>query len=94
MRHDDRFAHGDRYSGRVHAIARWWDSVELWLTGLPYVPQVALVMVVLAMIAMLVVRVLGALLDRVADVLDTRFELSNRADVPGQRAGEGIDESV
>ncbi|CAM3765324.1 MULTISPECIES: hypothetical protein [Tsukamurella] len=78
----------------MHAIAQWWDSVELWLTGLPYVLQVSLVMVVLAVIAMLVVRVLSALIDRVADALDARLERSGRADVAGQRAGEGNDESV
>ncbi len=78
----------------MHAIAQWWDSVELWLTGLPYVLQVSLVMVVLAVIAMLVVRVLSALIDRVADALDARLERSGRVDIAGQRVGEGNDESV
>ncbi|TWS19544.1 hypothetical protein FK529_10170 [Tsukamurella asaccharolytica] len=78
----------------MHRLAQWWDSVELWLTGLPYVLQVSLVVVVLAMIAMLVVRVLCALIDRVADVLDARLARSGRGDVTGQRAGEGNDESV
>lgn len=32
------------------ALLNWWDSVELWLTGLPFVAQTAVVMpVVLAM---------------------------------------------
>lgn len=78
----------------MHAIADWWDSVELWLTGLPFVLQVSLVMVVLAVIAMLVVRVLSALIDRVADALDARLARAERPDAAGQRAGEGRDESV
>lgn len=28
-------------------VAAWWDGFELWLAGLPFVPQVALVLVVL-----------------------------------------------
>lgn len=78
----------------MHARAQWWDSVELWLTGLPFVLQVSLVMVVLAVIAMLVVRVLSALIDRVADVLDSRLARAERADLPGHGAVEGVDESV
>ncbi|NLU84057.1 hypothetical protein [Rhodococcus sp. HNM0569] len=27
-------------------IAGWWDGAELWIAGLPFVPQVALVLVV------------------------------------------------
>ncbi|MFD1811230.1 hypothetical protein [Rhodococcus gannanensis] len=30
----------------MNAIADWWDGLELWLSGLPYVPQLVLVMVV------------------------------------------------
>lgn len=30
----------------MNAIAEWWDGLELWLSGLPYVPQLLLVMVV------------------------------------------------
>ncbi|KXP13525.1 hypothetical protein AXK57_04905 [Tsukamurella pulmonis] len=78
----------------MHAIAQWWDSVELWLTGLPYVLQVSLVMVVLAVIAILVVRVLSALIDRVADALDSRLERGARADDAGQRVAEGNGEGV
>ncbi|WP_328601464.1 hypothetical protein [Nocardia terrae] len=28
----------------MHAIASWWDSVELWVAGLPFVPQFAVVL--------------------------------------------------
>jgi hypothetical protein len=78
----------------VHAIAQWWDSVELWLTGLPFVLQVSLVMVVLAVIAMLVVRVLSALIDRVADALDSRLARVERRDAAGRGAAEGNDDGV
>lgn len=94
MRHGDRFAQGGRYAGYVHAIAQWWDSVELWLTGLPFALQVSLVMVVLAVIAMLVVRVLSALIDLVANALDARLVRASHADAAGHEAGEGTDESV
>ena len=94
MRHGDRFAQDGRYAGRVHAIAQWWDSVELWLTGLPFALQVSLVMVVLAVIAMLVVRVLSALIDIVADALDARLVRASHTDAAGHEAGEGDDESV
>ncbi|GAA4475820.1 hypothetical protein GCM10023094_14140 [Rhodococcus olei] len=30
----------------MNAIASWWDGLELWLIGLPYVPQLLLVMAV------------------------------------------------
>jgi hypothetical protein len=29
----------------VHSIAGWWDSVELWVAGLPFLPQFAVVLV-------------------------------------------------
>lgn len=35
----------------VNAIADWWDGLELWLSGLPYVPQLVLVMVVVLPLA-------------------------------------------
>ncbi|MFJ4650677.1 hypothetical protein ACIP5Y_05280 [Nocardia sp. NPDC088792] len=28
----------------MHAIAGWWDGVELWVAGLPFVPQFAVVL--------------------------------------------------
>ena len=78
----------------MHEAARWWDSVELWLTGLPYVLQVSLVLVVLAVIAMVVVRVLGTLIDRVADVLDARLLRGGNRDCAGHGLDEGNDDSV
>ncbi len=38
------------YACPMAAILNWWDGVELWLTGLPFVVQTAVVMpVVLAL---------------------------------------------
>ena len=31
----------------MHAIARWWDGIELWITGLPFIPQSIVVLLVL-----------------------------------------------
>ena len=38
-------------SGRVGGFLNWWDGVELWLTGLPFVAQTAVVMPVVLMLA-------------------------------------------
>ncbi len=47
---------GADYAGHVSGLGNWWDSVELWVTGLPFVPQVAVVMVVLVPLAALLAR--------------------------------------
>ena len=35
---------GIEYAGRVNGFLNWWDGVELWLSGLPFVAQTAVVM--------------------------------------------------
>lgn len=35
----------------MHAIATWWDGVELWITGLPFVPQSIVVLLVVVPVA-------------------------------------------
>jgi hypothetical protein len=46
----------------VGGLLNWWDGVELWLTGLPFVVQTAVVMpVVLALAYGLAVVLDGAL---------------------------------
>jgi hypothetical protein len=48
--------------GRVAGFLNWWDGVELWLTGLPFVVQTAVVMPVVLALAYGVAVVLdGAL---------------------------------
>lgn len=73
---------------------QWWDSVELWLTGLAFPLQVTLVMVVLALIAIVVVRVLSILIDRVADAVDARLTRAGRGDIAGRGPGEGNEDGV
>ncbi|BBZ67898.1 hypothetical protein MINS_33270 [Mycolicibacterium insubricum] len=35
----------------MNAILSWWDGVELWLTGLPFILQVVIVMPVALLLA-------------------------------------------
>ena len=42
----------------------WWDGVELWLTGLPFVAQTVVVIPVVLVVAYLVAAGLDAALDR------------------------------
>ena len=54
--------HPIEYSGRVGGFLNWWDGVELWLSGLPFVAQTAVVMPVVLALAYGVAVVLdGAL---------------------------------
>ena len=46
--------------GTVDRMASWWDGFELWIAGLPFVPQVALVLLVMVPVC----RGLAWLLDR------------------------------
>jgi hypothetical protein len=42
---------GIEYAGRVNGFLNWWDGVELWLSGLPFVAQTAVVMPVVLTLA-------------------------------------------
>jgi len=48
----------------VDQLANWWDGAELWIAGLPFIPQVVLVLAVMIPvcfgIAWLLDRVLSA----------------------------------
>ncbi|WP_024793286.1 hypothetical protein [Tomitella biformata] len=46
----------------MSGLGNWWDSVELWVTGLPFVPQVVVVMVVLVPLAAGIARLLDIVL--------------------------------
>ncbi|GAA4388884.1 hypothetical protein [Tsukamurella soli] len=77
----------------MHAIAHWWDTVELWLSSLPYVPQVLIMLIALLLIAILIVRVLTALIDRLADALHGPTRVSEpdvQEETTGDSPGEGI----
>ncbi|MCJ0892964.1 MULTISPECIES: hypothetical protein [unclassified Rhodococcus (in: high G+C Gram-positive bacteria)] len=53
----------------MDAIARWWDGVELWVTGLPFVPQSVVVLLVLVPSAFLLARVFDRVLAVVLHLL-------------------------
>lgn len=48
------------------AVARWWDGVELWLTGLSFPLQVVIVFAVLLPLAALAARALDLVATAVA----------------------------
>lgn len=68
------------YPGHVSGLGNWWDSVELWVTGLPFVPQVAVVMVVLVPLAAGLARVLDML-------FSWALALVGRGDPSGEDSG-------
>ncbi|MDF0530036.1 hypothetical protein P0W64_10450 [Tsukamurella sp. 8F] len=76
----------------MHAIAHWWDTFELWISSLPYVPQVALVLIVLTLTAILIVRVLTVLIDRLAGLRESAQpggKDEQDGEIAGQRPEEG-----
>nr|WP_205873787.1 hypothetical protein [Mycobacterium gordonae] len=48
----------------VNGFLSWWDGVELWLSGLPFVLQALAVMPVVLALAYLLATVLDGLLGR------------------------------
>lgn len=74
----------------VDAIARWWDGVELWITGLPFVPQALVVILVAVPAAFGLARVFDRVLAAVLHVLgrDARSD-SDTVPVPGPSITEG-----
>lgn len=61
----------------MNQIASWWDGAELWLIGLPYVPQLLLVMGVVLPAAFGIARGFDLVLARVFALLGR-----DRAPVP------------
>lgn len=53
----------------MHAIATWWDGVELWITGLPFVPQSIVVLLVVVPAAFVLSGVFDWVLAKVLHVL-------------------------
>ena len=62
----------------MHAVASWWDGVELWFVGLPFGPQFAIVMVVVLPLCVLAARFLDRVVGAVAAVLGGRFSRNGR----------------
>lgn len=63
------------------AVSQWWDGVELWLTQLGLVPQVALVMLVLLPVCWWAARAL----DRAVGLIFERFDHRDAVDAEDAR---------
>lgn len=53
----------------MHGVASWWDGIELWITGLPFVPQSIVVLLVVVPVAFGFARVFDRLLATVLRLL-------------------------
>jgi len=53
----------------VNGFLNWWDGVELWLSGLPFVLQALAVMPVVLALAYLLATLLDGLLGRGIELL-------------------------
>lgn len=64
--------------GVVRALVDWWDSVELWLTQLPFPVQVLLAAVVLLPLLWWVAAAADRLLDAAVAAVSGRLSRSER----------------
>lgn len=64
----------------MSGLGNWWDSVELWVTGLPFVPQVAVVMAVLVPLAALLARAVDALVSKALTLIGRGDPIPDDAD--------------
>lgn len=70
----------------MNQIASWWDGLELWLSGLPYVPQLLLVIVVALPVAFGLARLFDMAIERVFALLGRdRVPASVEATAVGDR---------
>ncbi|MCZ4275101.1 MAG: hypothetical protein WBB62_09510 [Rhodococcus sp. (in: high G+C Gram-positive bacteria)] len=53
----------------MNAIATWWDGVELWIIGLPFIPQSIVVLLVVVPIAFGLSRLFDHVLAEILRVL-------------------------
>lgn len=67
----------------MESIARWWDGVELWVTGLPFVPQSVVVLLVIVPIAFLLARVFDRVLAVVLHLLGRDARAARDAELTG-----------
>jgi hypothetical protein len=72
-----------------HAIASWWDGLELWVAELPFGPQVVLILGVMIPLSYLLATVLDRVLHVLLDQLRTMQNSERRAaqDLPGVHGG-------
>ncbi|MET9025490.1 hypothetical protein ABZW96_07675 [Nocardia sp. NPDC004168] len=57
----------------MHRIAGWWDGFELWVAGLPFIPQFLVVLVGMVPISFAIAYGLDRVLRAVLRVLDRRY---------------------
>ncbi|MGO4613122.1 hypothetical protein AB4305_04110 [Nocardia sp. 2YAB30] len=56
----------------MHRIAGWWDGFELWVAGLPFIPQFLVVLVGMVPISFAIAYGLDRILRSVLRMLDRR----------------------
>jgi hypothetical protein len=73
----------------LHAIAGWYDSLELWIVGLPFIPQVALLLGVMVPVGYLIAKLADGVINVVFDRLhDIQVELRIAAPPNLEELGE------
>lgn len=75
----------------MSGIGRWWDGVELWIIGLPFIPQVLVVLAVLIPVAVLVARLLDTLVGGGLRLLAARPRTGTRTDTAAAQAAKTED---
>ncbi|WP_378738739.1 hypothetical protein [Nocardia brasiliensis] len=56
----------------MHRIAGWWDSFELWVAGLPFIPQFLVVLVGMVPVSFAIAYLLDRALRLALRVLDRK----------------------
>jgi hypothetical protein len=56
----------------VDSVLSWWDSVEEWLTGLPFVPQLVVTLIVVIPLATVIALAVNFLVRRLVTLLSRR----------------------
>jgi hypothetical protein len=63
----------------VNAVGSWWDGVELWIAGLPFIPQVAVVLAVVVPAAAITAYVVDIVLSTLFDARRRMFRRETAA---------------
>ncbi|GAC81365.1 MULTISPECIES: hypothetical protein [Gordonia] len=56
----------------MDSVLSWWDSVEEWLTGLPFVPQLLVTLVVVIPLATVIALAVNFLVRRLVALVSRR----------------------
>lgn len=67
----------------MNRIATGWDGVELWIAGLPFVPQLFVVLLAVLPVSFLIARTLDAGLGAAGRVLSRRAGEPRRDSIDG-----------